>query len=172
MIHNERTFHKILAERNRRRLRAGGQPLKQPQRQYVSPVVEGIAQHEQEQRQRMEQANQQQQAPPIDLFGENNIQEPQEPDEEEYEPPALYNDPDVQDELEAQGELQQIDDTSRFGVPGTSSDSGYVPETPVPPLLPPPPPNPQTVVEPEAEAEEVTLNPDDIDMSNDTVVEG
>jgi hypothetical protein len=186
MIQGERAFHKVLAERNKRRIRSGGTPINTPQRNYVAPIVQEIAEHERQQQAAYEQALAQANAPQeprIDPFADEPTEEPSEPNENEYQQPPYnedtgsgpatpdlshaYDNPEVQESLRLAGQLQEPYDDSSFGVPSASSLS------PEPPAVQP---MPQNLQEPQEEEEgeegQVTYNPDDIDMSNDTVVEG
>jgi hypothetical protein len=166
----ERTGHKILAERARRKNRGGAPPaqapVQVPERRYVSPIVNDIAQHEAMQRQQeYEQQLQQQQ----------QFEEPEEPKVNPFadepspdtRPSAVdlsntYDDEDVQESLRHQGQLPPEDeeptqDISNIGIPSTSvRDVGRAPIE-------------EEQQEPEPVIDEVNM--EDIDASSEAEIE-
>jgi hypothetical protein len=157
----ERTGHKILAERAKRKNRGAPTPtpVAVPERKYVSPIVGDIAQHEQEMQQQQYQQQQYQQ---------QQQYEPEEPkvnpfaDEEpspETRPSAVdltdaYEDEDEQESLRQQGQMPEEDEMQNeeptIGIPSTAVN--------VPPIK-----------EEEPVVEEVNM--EDIDTSNEAVIE-
>lgn len=137
----ERTGHKILAERARRKNRGGVSTTATavPERKYVSPIVGDIAQHEAMQRQQeYEQQMQQQQQQQYDEPEEPKVNPFADEPSPETRPSAVdlsntYDDEDVQESLRHQGQLppeseEPSQDISNIGIPSTSvRDVGRAP---------------------------------------------